>query len=123
MDAINEKDRISAKHLFLKYKNTPNEWTKEFVKNKLVDQILIYKNGPNKYKSKVKGWIIAQDGNNYACLIELDKVTDVGKLRDLDIYEVQAEYEVVKMNFFAIFQELQRYDYKGEGLPGMSEVI
>jgi hypothetical protein len=129
--------RLSAKQLFLTYPRCPDSWTKEFVRDRLVSEILVYQRGKEKYKTKVKAWVIAKEnhekpvgsgeyerGIHFHCVLELDRETDIIGEDTLDIEDdkgnkVHGEYERVRSIFFSINYAKKFGDWIGEGFPGM----
>lgn len=116
---MEENFRLYAKNLLLTYENCPEEWTKEIVKHKLVDQILVYPYGPTKYQTKVKAWLVAQKENNFKCLIELVTDVSIRNPKTLDILGIRGRYEPAR-NILLALQDVQQFgDWIGEGFPGM----
>jgi hypothetical protein len=132
-----EKFRLHSKCIFLTYSRCPSEWSKEFIKQKLVDEILVNKRGNERYKSKVKSWVISREdhkeaigsgdyerGIHFHCLLELEKVIDIKDARILDIgdqneFVVHGNYQAVR-DIFAVLNYVKKHgDWIGEGFPGM----
>ncbi len=130
--------RLNTKALFLTYSRCPESWSKEFMKQKLVDEILVNKRGNAKYKTKVKSWVISREdhqeavgsgdyerGIHFHCLLELEKETNVRGEKTLDIEDsegniVHGNYQAVK-DIFAVLNYVKKHgNWIGEGFPGMA---
>lgn len=127
------KFHIYARRLFLTYSRCPDSWTKEYVKKRLVDEILIYKQGERRYKTKVRAWIVAEENHkepiglgeyergvkHYHCLIEGQVKIEIKDERELDIEEVHGNYQAVE-NVFSVLNYVKKHgNWIGEGYPGM----
>ena len=91
---------IYDKTLLLIYKDVPTFWTKEYVKNKLIDFILAYKTKEYKGTSKASAYIISEEVNDgeksYYCLIELKNRIAAMAIKTLDINGYRGQYKVVR---------------------------
>ena len=127
--------RLNASRLFLTYSRCPEWWTKEFVRDKLVNEILVNKRGKEKYKTKVKAYVIAQErhgkkigegeyerGNHFHCLLELEKKVNIENERELDVEEIHGNYQSVK-NVWSVLNYVKKHgDWIGKGFPGMRDM-
>ena len=130
--------RVNTKCLFLTYARCPSSWMKEFIKKQLIEEILVNKRGEEKYKSKVKSWVIAREdhqeaigsgnyerGIHFHCLLELEKVVDIKDARVLDIEDdegnvVHGNYQAVR-NVWDVLNYVKKHgDWIGYGFPGMA---
>jgi hypothetical protein len=131
------KFRILARSLFLTYSRCPKEWDKEFIKKRLIEEMLVWQRGDGKYKSKVKSWVIAEEdhsekigdgdyerGHHFHCLLELEKETNIRGENTLDIIDekgnvVHGNYQAVR-DIFAVLNYVKKHgNYIGYGFPGM----
>lgn len=125
--------RISARNLFLTYVKVPQEWNLRFVKQKLIDEILIHRKGERKYKTRVKAYVIAEEDHkeaigegdyergskHYHCLVELDGLINILNEDMLDINGIHGNYQAVK-NVFSVLNYVKKCgNWIGEGYPGM----
>jgi hypothetical protein len=130
--------RLHAMYLFLTYSRCPNKWSKEFVRKKLIEEILVNQRGDKKYKSKVRSWVIAEEnheekigsgdyerGHHFHCLLECEKKVDIKNVSELDLKDeegniVHGNYQAVK-DIFAVLNYVKKHgNWIGEGFPGMA---
>ena len=132
--------QIDTLRLFLTYSRCPEHWSKEFVKENLIDQILIHKYGKKAGYTKVRAYVISEEkheaavgsgdyernvmssgerGKHYHCLVEFERKTKILNERELDIEGIHGNYQVVK-DVFAVLNYVKKHgDWMGEGFPGM----
>lgn len=128
---------INSRCLFLTYSRCPSGWSKEFMRKKLIEEILVWQRGDEKYKSRVKSWVIAEEdhkdpvgegdyerGHHFHCLLELEKVINIKDARRLDIEDengviIHGNYQAVRDIFLVLNYVKKQGNYIGEGFPGM----
>ena len=118
-----EKDvfkKINTKHLFLVYRDCPGKWTKEYVRDRLIHQILIHKYGKYRFKTRVEKWVISQKGNDFYCALLLDRIMEIRRKEYLNIDGVQFVYERVNSIVEPMERVKSQGDWIGYGFPGMN---
>jgi hypothetical protein len=128
----NKKFYIYSKRLFLTYSRCPSHWTKEFVKEQLIDSILSYKYGNKAGQSKVKSWVISKEdhqepigegdyerGIHFHCLVEGEIKIEIKDSKALDIEGIHGNYQAVR-NVWDVMNYVKKHgDWIGCGFPGM----
>jgi hypothetical protein len=126
MEESSKSNQLVAKSLLLTYKDCPKSWTKEFVKRRLVEDILVYKHGKDRLKSRVKAWIVARTEENdtatFICLFELEKRAEIQDTSEFDLRDAKGDYQAVSNLFLAAKDVKEHQDWIGEGFPGMPPI-
>jgi hypothetical protein len=118
-----DKFRMAVKDLLLVYNNCPTDWTKEFILEKLHDQVLTHNYGKKRFKSRIKSWIISrknyEDNIQFYCLFALDEIVEIKKQYHLDIENVHHTYIPVKDVMETLEYVKSQGEWAGKGFPGI----
>ena len=131
------KPFLQTKYLFLTYAQTPEDWTKEKVRDTLLHEILVYTKGKNRFDTKVTAYIIAEErhkeprgkgeyergGKHFHCLLELKKRTKIPDERFLDIDGHHGNYQSAGNPFSVLNYCKKDGNYLSEGFPGLKSKV
>lgn len=135
---------LQTKYLFLTYPKAPSHWTISYVKNRLINEILVYEKGPERFNTKVRAWCISRETHkekrgsgdyergehHFHGIFELKSRSKILTSNTLDIEiggDGEDKYEMIHGNYQSAKnpKSVLNYvkkdgNYEGEGFPGLT---